>query len=145
MLEKSELHGDFIGSCLENKYVASGIGGFPIVVHALPNGHRYLHSRGGYTYKIEAKWGAVTHQPIEQVYTGDGHFELSVVPSKVADVPVVGACLLQARRGYVFSPIERPEAFLVDLAPQDPLWKGREREMYERLNHALECHVAAVA
>ena len=130
---------------MTNKDVGPHVGGFPIAVEALPTGHRYLFCSGGYTYKFpELKWGEVTYQPIEQVYTGDGHFTLSVVPSEALDVPVVGACLLQARMGYVFSPTEQPEAFHVRLAPRNSLWEGTEQQMYAILKEALAFHVAAV-
>jgi hypothetical protein len=145
-LKSSDLRSRFNDKLMTNKGLGPYVGGFPIAVEALPTVHRYVGCSGGYTYKFpELKWGAVTHQPIEQLYTGDGHFTLSVVPSEAIDVPVVGACLLQARMGYVFSPIERPEAFSVRLAPPNSLWKGKEQQMYSVLKEALASHVVAVA
>jgi hypothetical protein len=80
---------------------------------------------------------------MDQVYTGDGHFQLSIVCSDFGDVPVVGACLLQARTGYVYSPIERPEPFKIELL-SERAWEGREQEMYRVLREAIEEHVRAV-
>lgn len=143
-LSRSELRNRFIDRLMTNRDLGAHVGGFPIAVHAIPEGHRYLAFSGGYTYKFPTlRWGEVTHQPIEQVYTGDGHFEMSVIPSDTINVPVVGACLLQARTGFVFSPIERPEPFLIPLAAPNLAWKGHEREMYDVLKTALAAHVTA--
>ena len=61
----------------------------------------------------------------------------------MSDDPVVGACLLQARTGYVYSPIEQPAPFRVELL-RDNAWEGREQEMYGVLRKAIEEHVRAV-
>lgn len=144
-LRRSDLFTRFFDRLMTNKSLGPHVGGFPIAVEALPTGHRYLGCSGGYTYKFpELRWGEETHQSIEQVYSGDGHFEVSIVPSEQVDVPVVGVCLLQARMGYVFSPIEQPQAFLVPLAPHNEPWEGQERRMYDLLKRSLSDHVAAV-
>lgn len=141
-LRKSELRLKFVYRLMTNKDLGSSVGGFPISVEALPTAHRYLGITGTYTYKFPAlKWGEETHQPIEQVYSGDGHFMFSIVPSQISDVPVVGACLLQARQGYVFSPLEEPHAFRIDLLPENTEWEGKEQEMYKHLNDAISQHV----
>jgi hypothetical protein len=113
-----------------------------MAVEATPAAHRYLGCNGVYTYKIDIEWGEETHQPIEQVYTGDGHFMFSVIPSEAVDVPVVGTCLLQAWMGFVFSPMERPQPFVVPLAPRQLEWHGQK--MYNVLKQALAAHVGAV-
>lgn len=143
-LRGSALHHGFIDRLLTGKHSHPDIGGFPMAVEATPNGHRYLGCVGAYTYQVDITWGKTTHQPIDQVYTGDGHFMFSVIPSEAVNVPVVGACLLQAQTGFVFSPIERPEPFDITLAPAESEWHGHEREMYEVLKSALAARVAAI-
>lgn len=138
------LRGKFLDVILTGKHGEETVGGFPIAVVATTQDHHYAPHTGGYTYKFpEMKWGETTYQPMDQVYSGDGHFELSIVRSEKSDVPVVGACLLQARTGYVYSPIEQPEPFKVELL-RHSTWKGREQEMYRALRNAIEEHVHAV-
>lgn len=144
-LGRSELRHRFFDRLMTNKNLSPVVGGFPIAVIASPAGHRYLSGSGVYTYKFpDIEWGKETHQSIEQVYSGDGHFELSIVPSEHLDVPVVGVCLLQARTGYVYSPIEDPEAFRVTLAPHDEPWAGQQQRMHGILKQAVADHAAAV-
>jgi hypothetical protein len=101
---------------------------------------------GFYTYEFPTlEWGEVTYQPIEQVYTGSGHFEFSVMSSQTVNTPVVGICLLQARMGYILSPLEYPLASAIPLASADTAWKGQEERMFNVLRQALESHVAQVA
>jgi hypothetical protein len=148
LLWNGRLRNDFINLMITGKHGEPSVGGVPIMVRAQPEGHRYLHRAAFYTYKLNIEWGRTTVQPMEQVYTGDGHFQLQIVPSEQSDVPVVGACLLQARKGYVYSPIERPQdptPYAVDLLPGVDQWEGREREMYAALDAAIKKHVAAVA
>ncbi|WP_131803251.1 MULTISPECIES: hypothetical protein [unclassified Mesorhizobium] len=146
-LAKSDLRSRFIDRLMTNRSdLGLHIGGIPICVSAASSGHRYLGQTGIYTYKFPPlKAGQETHQPIEQVYTGDGHFQLSVVPSDADDVPVVGVCLLQARTGYVFSPIEQPEAFVIPLAPPTLEWEGHEQQMFGTLKAAIATHVDTVS
>jgi hypothetical protein len=144
-LSKSNLRYRFIDRLVKGKYVQHGVGGFPIAVEATPTKHRYLGSNGSYTYKFpQLRWGEETYQSDEEVYTGEGHFIFSVLPSEAVDTPCVGACLLQARLGYVFSPMGQPEAFEISLGTPDSLWLGKEQQMYNVLKHALASHVAAV-
>ena len=145
-LRLGKLRLGLIDKLLKNKDLGPSIGGFPISVEATTSGHRYVHVTGAYTYKMpEGMWGRETHQSIEQVYTGDGHFTLSVVPGELADVPVVGACLLQARKGYVYSPMEQPCAFQVALSAPELRWEGHEHEMYSVLNRAIASHSGKLA
>jgi hypothetical protein len=143
-LRKSDLRFGFIDRLGTGKHSHPDIGGFPIAVEATPTGHRYLGCGMAYSYDIEEKWGEKTEQPIEQISAGEGHFTFSVIPSESVDVPVVGACLLQARQGFVFSPMQRPEPFVIPLGPPESEWRGRENEILGVLKKALAEHVAAV-
>ncbi|MEI5676684.1 MULTISPECIES: hypothetical protein [unclassified Mesorhizobium] len=130
---------------LTSKDLGPHIGGFPIVLGATAQKHRYLGSTGVYTYKFpNLKWGEETHQSIEEVYSGEGHFQMSVLPPDVSDIPVVGICLLQARMGYVYSPIENERAFRVPLADAAEPWEGNEQDMYAVLRRTVADHVASV-
>jgi hypothetical protein len=147
-LRKGYLRGEFLVLIMTGRHGEPTVGGFPIAVMATPEGHRYLPCDGGYTYELNIEWGRTTVQPIEQVYTGKGHFQLAIIPAESADVPVVGACLVQARRGYIYSPLERPRfpaPFVVPLLPGEERWQGREREMFAVLRAEIAKHVAAVA
>lgn len=141
---RGHLRNKFIDVILTGKHGEATVGGFPIAVVGTMQDHHYAAHTGVYTYKFpELKWGETTYQSMDQVYSGDGHFQLSIVPSAVSNVPVVGACLLQARTGYVYSPIEQPEPFKVELQ-RDGVWEGKEREMYRVLEEAIEERVRAV-
>lgn len=146
-LAKRDLRWRFIDRLMTNHAdLGPHIGGFPIAVSATPHGHRYLGAGGVYIYKFPPmRAGVETHQPIEQVYSGDGHLQCNVVPSNSVDVPVVGVCLLQARTGYVLSPIEQPQAYRVPLAPPGSNWHGQEQQMFDVLRQALTAHVDAVS
>lgn len=142
---KSDLRLRFMDRLMTNKDLGPDVGGFPIALGATVDGHRYLGQSGLYTYKFpELKWGEETHQSIDQVYSGDGHFEMSVIPPENSDVPVVGVCLLQARTGYVYSPMEDPLAIRVPLAEPNAPWDGKQHEMFSALQHAIAAHVARV-
>jgi hypothetical protein len=105
-----------------------------------------LHHSGFYTYDLPAiHAGETVEQSIEDVRTGRNHLMLSVLPSRQAGVPVVGACLLQAGIGWVYSPMERVDPFKIELAPAGFDVEGREQEMWGRLQDAIEEHVQAVA
>lgn len=141
---RGHLRHKFIDIILTGKHGEVTVGGFPIAVVATKQDHHYAAHTGVYTYKFpELKWGSTTHQSMDQVYSGDGHFQLSIIPSATSDVPVVGACLVQARTGYVYSPIEQPEPFKVELL-RDEAWEGREHEMYGVVRKAIEERVRAV-
>ncbi len=145
-LWNGHLRSEFINTLMTGLHGEASVGGFPIAVRALPDGHRYVHHSGFYTYKFPPPvWGGTTVQPIEQVYSGDGHFQLSIMPSESKDVPIVAACLVQARQGYIYSPIERPEPYTVQLLPGEEHWHRREREMYSALTAAMSARLAAVA
>jgi hypothetical protein len=145
-LAKSELHFRFIDTLLQNKLAHVGVAGFPMAVLATPTGHHYLGSSGNYTYEFPAlESNTVTHQPIGQIYTGAGYFMFHVISSGASDIPVVGACLLQARLGWVFSPMESDEVFEVTLAPPGTPWMGKEPQMFNVLRQALDDHVAAIS
>jgi hypothetical protein len=141
---RGHLRSKFIDIILTGKHGEVTVGGFPIAVVATMQDHHYAPHAGTYTYKFpEIKWGETTYQSRDQVYSGDGHFQLSIMRSEMSDVPVVAACLLQARTGYVYSPIEQPEPFKVELL-RESAWEGREQEMYGVLREAIEEHVRAV-
>ncbi len=55
----------------------------------------------------------------------------------------MGACLIQGRIGFVFSPIEQPQAFRMRFDVPER-WIGHEREMYRQLEEAIATHVAIV-
>lgn len=140
---KSDLRSRFMDRLMTNKDLGPDVGGFPIALGATADGHRYLGQSGFYTYKFpKLRWGEETHQSIDQVYSGDGHFEMSVIPPERSDVPVVGVCLLQARTGYVYSPMDCPLAIQVPLAEHNAPWDGKQHEMYAVLSRAIAEHVA---
>lgn len=141
---RGHLRSKFIDIILTGKHGEVTVGGFPIAVVATTHDHHYAPHTGTYTYKFpEMKWGETAYQSMDQVYSGDGHFQLTIVRSAMSDVPVVGACLLQARTGYVYSPIEQPEPVKVELL-RDSAWEGREQEMYGALREVIEERVRAV-
>jgi hypothetical protein len=145
-LAKGELRFRFIDRLMTAKDLGNVIGGFPISVLATPAKHAYLYHAGFYTFDLPAvRPGETVEQSIEDVYTGRNHVMMSVIPSRQSDVPVVGACLLQALTGWVYSPIEDRTPFKVQLAPAGTEWEGRERDMYDKLLAAIEAHVGAVA
>jgi hypothetical protein len=144
-LRHSKLRHRFSERLMTNKVTLPHVGGFPIVVDATPQGHRYLGFEGAYTNKFpDLKWGDEAHQPIDQVYSGESDFKIAVVPSNVADVPVVGAYLVEARTGFIYSPMEFPEVFSIPLAPPDFDWPGDEQQLYDVLNREIASHVSAV-
>ncbi|MBB3917713.1 hypothetical protein [Rhizobium fabae] len=144
-LFKGDLRFRFFDRLLTNKDLGDTVGGFPVAVGASQGEHRYLAHSGFYTFKFPTlKWGEETHQDVDQVYTGDGHFALGVIPPSVSGVPVFGAYSLQGRIGYVYSPLEAPEAFRVQLWPNGQPWEGHEQKMFATLRRELEKHVDAV-
>jgi hypothetical protein len=141
---RGHLRSKFIDVILTGKHGEVTVGGFPIAVVATMQDHHYAPHDGTFTYEFpEMKWGETTYQSMDQLYSGDGHFQLSIMRSAMSDVPVVGACLLQARTGYVYSPIERPQPFKIELL-REGAWKGKEQEMYRVLREAIEERVGAV-
>ena len=128
----------FIDRLMTNKDLGDHIGGFPTGVEAKSEGHRYLGCSGLYTFKFRAlKWGEETHQSAEEVYSGEGHFQLSVMPPSESDIPVMGVCLLQARTGYVYSPLCQPSGRSIKLTDRIE-WEGHEAEMYGVLRKAMD-------
>lgn len=144
-LARGDLRFRFLDRLTTAKDLGDSIGGFPIAVSATLSEHRYLAHTSAYTFELPPiQWGETAVQSIDEVYTGSNHFTMSVMPSRTADVPVVGVCLLQACTGYVFSPIEHYLPFKVELAPAGAEWEGSEREMFNRLQDAIDSHAAAV-
>ena len=137
-LKRSDLRTRFIDRLMTNKDLGDHIGGFPTAVEATSEGHRYLGCSGFYTFKFPAlKWGEETHQSIEEVYSGEGHFQLSVMPLSASDIPVMGVCLLQARTGYVYSPLCQPSARSIRLTDRTE-WEGHENAMFSVLRQAMD-------
>jgi len=60
------------------------------------------------------------------------------------ECPLLGACLLQAGVGWVYSPMESVDPFRIELAPAGFYLEGREQEMFGRLKKAIEEHVETV-
>ncbi|MGJ4859506.1 hypothetical protein ACN6KF_005533 [Labrys sp. La1] len=143
-LGRSDLRSRFIDRLMTNKDLGDHIGGFPTAVEATSEGHRYLGCSGFYTFKFPAlKWGEETHQSVEEVYSGEGHFQLSVMPHSESDIPVMGVCLLQARTGYVYSPLRQPSGRSIKLTDRTE-WEGHEAEMYAVLRHAMNEEVMEI-
>jgi hypothetical protein len=136
-LGKGALRSRFINKLMTNKDVGNQIGGFPTAVEATSEKHRYLACSGFYTYKFPPlKWGEETQQSVEEVYSGEGHFQFSVMPLLESDIPVMGACLLQARTGYMYSPLRWPSGQAIKLIDRTD-WEGHEDAMYRVLRQAL--------
>jgi hypothetical protein len=136
-LRLSDLRSRFIDKLMTNGDLGDHIGGFPMAVEATREGHRYLGCSGVYTFKFPTlKWGAETHQSIEEIYSGEGHFQFSVMPISQSDIPVLGVCLLQARTGYVYSPLCQTSARSVKLTDQTE-WDGHQDAMYAVLREAM--------
>lgn len=144
-LTRGNLHTKFLDRMLTGHGLGPHVGGAPIVVEATSERHRYLGCTGAYTYEFPVLWGRETHQSIDQIYTGQGHFQLSVMPSQRSDVPVVGVCLLQARTGYIYSPLDAHAESIVELAPAGSDWEDRQQEMYETLRARIEHHAQRIA
>ncbi|MDR7031257.1 hypothetical protein [Rhizobium rosettiformans] len=144
-LRQSNLRSRFIDRLLTNKNLGDVIGGFPTAVEATSAGHRYLTCSGFYTYKFPTmKSGQEIHQSVEEVYSGEGHFQLSVMPIIKSDIPVMGVCLLQARTGYVYSPLLRPSGRSIKLLDRTE-WEGYETEMYRTLQKAMDEEVETLS
>lgn len=143
-LKRSDLRSRFIDRLMTNKDLGDHIGGFPTAVEAKSEGHRYLGCSGFYTFKFPAlKWGEETHQSMEEIYSGEGHFQLSVMAPSESDIPVMGVCLLQARTGYVYSPLRQPAGRSVKLTDRIE-WEGHEAEMYAVLRQAMDEEVRSL-
>lgn len=136
-LRRGDLRGRFIDKLMTNKDLGDQIGGFPTAVEATSEKHSYLGCSGVYTYKFPPmKWGEEMHQSAEEIYSGEGHFQFSIMPLLESYIPVMGVCLLQARTGYVYSPLLQPSARAVKLLDRAD-WEGYEDEMYGVLRQAL--------
>lgn len=136
-LRRGDLRSRFIDKLMTNKDLGDHIGGFPTAVEATSEKHCYLGCSGFYTYKFPLlKWGEETHQSVEEVYSGEGHFQLSVMPLLESHIPVMGVCLLQARTGYMYSPLLQPSARAIKLIDRLD-WEGHEEAMYGVLRQAL--------
>lgn len=137
-LKRSNLRTRFIDRLMTNRGLGDHIGGFPTAVEATSEGHRYLSCSGFYTFKFPAlKWGEETHQSIEEVYSGEGHLEMAMMAPSRSDIPVMGVCLVQARTGYLYSPLCRQPARLIKLIDQQK-WAGHETAMYAVLRQAMD-------
>jgi hypothetical protein len=122
-LAKCDLRYNFIDRLMTTKDLGDAIGGFPIAVVATAERHAYVHHTGMYTYDLpQIGPGETVEQSIDDVYTGRNQLLLSVLPSRQSDVPVVAAYLLQARTGWVYSPMEDIRPFKIALAPAGPEW-----------------------
>lgn len=136
-LKRSDLRSRFIDRLMTNKDLGDHIGGLPTAVEAKLEGHRYLGCSGFHTSKFPTlKWGEETYQSMEEVYSGEGHFQLSVMAPSERDIPVMGVCLFQARTGYVYSPLRQPSGRSVKLTARIE-WEGQEAEMYAVLRQAV--------
>jgi hypothetical protein len=145
-LFKSDLRSRFFDRLMTNRNLGPHVGGFPIALGATAEAHRYLGQSGFYTYKFpKLEWGKTTYQSVDEIYSGEGHFQLSVTPPEMPDVPVVGVSLLQARTGYVFSPLKHDQAVRILLIEANEPWEGKEQEMYGKLKLSIAEHAAAVA
>jgi hypothetical protein len=144
-LNQSDLRYKFMDKLLTNNNLGSTIGGFPITLHANAERHAYLRASAHYTFKFpEMLAGEDTVQPLEQVYTGDGFYHFYIVPSDVHDLPIVGVVSLQARTGFIYSPIRSVEAIRVSLLADSLDWEGKEQAMFNLFKQELEKHVAAL-
>jgi hypothetical protein len=144
-IAKCDLRFSFVDRLMTGRNLGNTIGGFPVAAFATPEQHRYVHHTGTYTYDLrQIGPGETVEQSIADVYTGRNYFQLSMVPSSRPDVPVVGACLLQACTGWVYSPIQDIRPFKIALAPAGTEWEGRHQEMFAKLQAAIEEHVDAL-
>jgi|GEM_PF-4236986 len=142
----SDLRTYFYDRLLTGQNIGEKIGGFPVTIYATNESHNYMPFFGSYTYKFpKLKSGMPTYQEINQVYTGDGHFEFGILPPETPNLPVLGAYSLQAKMGYIYSPIEQVDPYCIRLWPSDQPWEGHEDEMLQILKKAINDHVLNVS
>ncbi len=141
-----DLRSSFIDRVSTTKSIGDVVGGFPVAMIGTPEHHRYPHHSFFYTFDMPPiRWGETVEQSIDDVYSGINHFQVSVMGNDQSDAPVIGVCLLQARTGYVYSPIEQLEAIKVPLLEDGIKWEGREEEMFAKLRKAVAEHTTSAA
>ncbi len=119
------------------------VGGIPMSLLASPYGHCYNNYAGA------ARWdkihfgadGSVSQDPLEQ----GAHMQwgYNVQPSKLRGVAVVGAYIVEANIGYIYSPIEFDEAQKVVF----PLGFSRSQQVKDslaELSELVEARAASV-
>ena len=135
--------------CFTNKeiHLGTGVGGFPILLSAGTDGHRYKGHYVGENWKpIEFVPGAVVYEDAADLETGEWSFHHHIVTIRDMGLPIVASQVPQARVGFVYSPLTDDEAVRVDLAPKErQMWVDDQDSMHTRLRLALDAKVKELA
>ena len=102
-------------------HLGTGVGGFPIVLQAAPEGHLYK----GHT--LNESWkpigpGGTTYEDENDLLTGEWSFRHDLLVPKRAGLAVIGVEVPQGKIGFVYAPLLESDPNRVPLLASDKTW-----------------------
>jgi hypothetical protein len=133
----------FIDAFTDQKvFLGAGVGGFPIVLQALPSGHVYK----GHT--VNSSWKPIEFVPRATIFedendllTGEWSFRHDILATKSTGIAVLGAEVLQAKLGFVYAPLIEFGPIPVRLLESDENWTQHQVAMHKKMRAAFDAMV----
>lgn len=124
-------------------FSGSGVGGFPIVLEARPEGHIYKGHTFNVSWKpIEFIPGATIYEDENDLLTGEWSFRHDILTTERSGLAVLAAEVPQAKIGFVYAPLIEDDPAPVKLLGTDEKWTQSQGRMHTAMRQALEDTIA---
>jgi hypothetical protein len=124
-------------------FAGTGVGGFPIVLEAQPDGHIY---KG---HHLSASWkpitfvpGGTTYEDENDLLTGEWSFRHDILVSQKPGLAILAAEVPQAKIGFVYAPMLEDDPDRVTLLDSNEKWTQKQKEMHAVMRAALDAKIA---
>ena len=126
-------------------FAGSGVGGFPIVLEARPDGHIYRgHTLNASWRPIEFVPGATTYEDENDLLTGEWSFRHDILVTKQPGLAVLAVEVPQAKVGFVYAPLMEDDPDRVRLLGSYGKWTQNQSEMHAAMRAALDGMIAKI-
>lgn len=126
-------------------FTGTGVGGFPIILEARPEGHIYKGHTLNATWKpIEFKHGVTTYEDENDLLTGEWSFRHDILVPKQSGLAVLAVEVPQAKVGFVYAPLVEDDPDKVTLLGSDERWTQKQIEMHKAMRSALDKKIAEI-
>ena len=127
-------------------FAGSGVGGFPIVLQAGPDGHVYKgHTVNAVWNPVKFVPGATTYEDENDLLTGEWSFRHDIIAPKRPGLCVLAAEVPQAKIGYVYAPMFEDDPDPVRLLDANEKWTKNQKEMHAVMRAALDAKIAQIS
>jgi hypothetical protein len=124
-------------------FAGSGVGGFPVVLEARPDGHIYKGHHLSATWKpITFVPGRTTYEDENDLLTGEWSFRHDILAPKKPGLAILGAEVLQAKIGFIYAPMLEDDPDRVRLLAGNEKWTQKQSEMHAVMRRALDAKIA---